>query len=49
MQFLGGGKLAFTKQLQEQFADVPESERKQKIEEYVKAMGYDKPETVLVS
>ncbi len=47
MQFLGEARYYFTKQLNQQFADMPLEERKVKMAEYVRAMGYENPAIVL--
>ena len=49
MQFDGAASHYFTEAMKQQFADVPENERKNKIFEYVQAMGYDDPVSILTS
>lgn len=49
IRFAGPARYRFTKQLQAQFADVDQSQRQQKMEEYVLAMGYSDPTIVLAS
>jgi len=47
MQFLGDARREFTKELSQQFADLPPDQKKQKMVEYVHAMGYENAETIL--
>lgn len=47
IEFLGEARYYFTKELQQQFADISAPDRKQKMEEYARAMGYSDPNIIL--
>lgn len=47
IEFEGEARYYFTKELSQQYANIPATEKKAKMEEYARAMGYEDPKVIL--